>query len=233
MCIRLMQKAGLSKHIFPGLHTLLPREDSFAIWEMRPHETESDADKQFAYKCMQDYFLKHKERLFGPDAVCRHCVNHPGEDCPIRFQPPPDVPPHLRPRSVSFSSPMCTPWSTHGLQLGAADESMESFYQYMAMLAASDHDLCFIEQAFQFDWSLFETGVTPKFKAIRVKFGNSDRTLCIVGVVAALCKWVPHPRGVVPAASLPHPIPNSRSFSPNSPLRPRPGPFLQSFQFFS
>ena len=173
-CQKLMAKSQLAKHVFPGLQDMLPAPDLAHIKSLRPGAHCPKDEKITKYREMGDYIRLHRARLFGCHQWSNKCIKHPGERCQVTFKAPVDVPDFLKPRSISFSSPMCTPWSPHGVQQGEADPNMESFYIYGGMLAASDHDLGFIEEGYNFDFSIFEGVLGPKFKAISIKFGATD-----------------------------------------------------------
>eukprot|EP00959_Pyramimonas_sp_CCMP1952_P059150 1235378-Pyramimonas_sp.AAC.1 len=134
MSMKLMKNTGMAKHIFPGLQSLLPFPDMQFISRLRPVDDASAAVKKQAYKDMRDHLKANAHRLFPAWQTSNKCIIHPDGDCRVAFRASPLVPECLQPRSLNFSSPTCTPWSSSGALPGEADPTMESFYIYMSSL---------------------------------------------------------------------------------------------------
>ena len=99
-----------------------------------------------AYRLQRKCLEKHKARVWAPGAPTSCCLKHPGQQCRVAWTRPDGVDDRDKPKSASFSTPMCTPWTAQGAQKGEADDAMESFHLWMSRMSASNHDVIWFEK---------------------------------------------------------------------------------------
>ena len=148
LCQRVAQSdiGGGPMHLFSDLCLCIPVADQKEMKALQPRKGASSKVCKAAYQKIRTYLEEHRERIWAePVVTC--CLKHPAGLCRAIWKCPQGISESQRPMSVSFSGPMCTPWTSQGLQRGDADQAMVSFHVWITKMMSSDHDVIWFQNS--------------------------------------------------------------------------------------
>jgi hypothetical protein len=161
-------------HVFSDLMECIPEDDRKTLKKLRPAVNASSQSCKDAYGAQREHLEKNKHRIWTPGNRAACCLRHPGQLCRVSWTCPDGIDTREQPLSVSFSTPMCTPWTSQGDKNGEADEAMESFHLWVTKMSASTHDIIWFENSKSFPWHLFDNALAPHWDTYGLVFGPQD-----------------------------------------------------------
>ena len=172
----LMDQESNISHVFSGLLESLSEDEQQRVASMRPPKASKKAKAASCHGIQLQYLKSCQADLFPCSARATNCLKHPGQSCPLFF-PIDEEADGVPPLRINFSGPMCTPWTSQGMQLGDADPSMESFHLWVLKMANSSLDLVYLENSDKFPWELFRNNMEQNgpWQCLRVVFSAEER----------------------------------------------------------
>ncbi|CAE7282990.1 unnamed protein product [Symbiodinium sp. CCMP2592] len=174
------QSVESPEHVFKGLLETLPQSEQARIKSLRPEPRARKEQAEACHRAQLQYISASRKTLFAGSAS--NCIRHPGKCCPLYFPDPMGMDVQTPPLKVNFSGPMCSPFTSHGLQLGFADPSIESLNIWLAKMCESPMDLIFFENSDRFPWSLFVEAMSAEthWECHRCVFGAEELGLPVL-----------------------------------------------------
>jgi hypothetical protein len=160
-------------HVFPSLQGRLPAEAEEHLNKQRPAKEASQVIKAQANHELLEYLLENRGAFFGPSKTSHTCLKHVGKKCGISFQPK-DVPEDVRPLSMAFISPPCTPWTSMGAQTNWAHEAMETVLVGLVDVSSNMYDIIGIEETDKFPLELMMEIFPHEYLLLPIRFGPPD-----------------------------------------------------------
>lgn len=170
-------------HLFPGVQHLLPEKAFEKIRQLRPkgHPRKAEMDKFAAAAAYtkQKHFLA-RGMPFDWSLKCSQCLLHPGEACPLNWQPCLEAEPCSgdtdagatcnRRARWNIAGTQCTPFTEFGRRMGLGDPDTESWNIWSSHCGQLRYDVTVLENSKQFPLEEFERTLWPA-KVVSIVIG--------------------------------------------------------------
>jgi hypothetical protein len=183
------------KHVWPGIEMKLPDATLRFFDDNRPYDKrrgiakgkltpEQRREHRDAYKAMDKHLAANRNSLFGFDKRSINCMapGHYGKNCKVassKFASESDSDSsgeeEWRPRrgagqplTMLVAGSMCTPFTSFGACLGAADPAMEPWYVFINDAATTGYDVVHLENSSKMPIEMFREPMPRHYRMVSI-----------------------------------------------------------------